>query len=219
MRRQLILVLPHAGDRSEEAVLLLADTGREVEGVGGRERSAARAAVAEADPPQTIDLDRGAGLVPKASDEPPGPGAVGVDVSVAEVADQQGAAECPEVFGCEGKPPRRVQLSVLNEPAQQVTVHVEDVDEAEPGSGLVIVLVRLLHRVSHVQPATQRLDVEWRETGGDSRIGEGAAQAHEIEVLVENLNRAEPEIGGVKVVRRAVVADRQAFEYGALADF
>src|SRR6202022_2586879 len=218
MRRQLILVLSNAGDRSEEAVLLLADTGREVKRVGGRERSAARAAVAEADPPQTIDLDRGAGLVPKGSDEAPGPGAVGVDVSVAEVANQQRPAEGPEVFGCDREPPRRVQLSVPDEPPQGVAVLVEDVDEAEAGAGLVIMLVRLLHRVGHVQPATQRLDVEGRETGGDSRIREGAAQGHEIEVLVEDLNGAEPEISGVEVVRRAVVADRQPFEYGALAD-
>src|SRR3984893_14908746 len=168
--RQFVVVFANAGDLAEEAVLLLSDTGCEVQRVRWCERSAASASIAEPDSPETIDMDRGARLVPKGSDEAPRPRAVGVDTSVTEVADKQRPAEGPEVIGRQGQTPGRVQRPMLDQPAQQVAVQVEDVDEAEAGTGLVIVPVRLLHCIGHVETACQRLDIERREPGWDSRV-------------------------------------------------
>ena len=56
---------------------------------------------------------------------------VGVDRPVAEVADEQVAAEAPEVGRRQRKPPRRVQPAALGHAGEQRAVRVVLVDEAE----------------------------------------------------------------------------------------
>src|SRR5206468_4980875 len=72
---------------------------------------------------------------------------VGVDLPVAEVADEQVAAEAAERRRRPREAPRRVQLAVLRHPPEQVAVHAVDVDEAETLAVLLVVTAGLLLRV------------------------------------------------------------------------
>ena len=55
----------------------------------------------------------------------------GVDLAVAEVADQEVAAEPAEVRRCESEAPRRIQLAAGRDAPEEVAAHVEDVHEPE----------------------------------------------------------------------------------------
>src|SRR5206468_1882045 len=82
-------------DRAEQAVLLVVNSGSEQERV-----RVAGDAVAEAQSPQPIDLDRATVLVPETPEEFAGCAVIGVDATVPEVPDQQGATEAAEASGC-----------------------------------------------------------------------------------------------------------------------
>ena len=58
---------------------------------------------------------------------------VGVDGAVAEVADEEVAAEAAEAGGGDGQAPRRVELAVTDQMLLQHAVAAEHVDEAVPG--------------------------------------------------------------------------------------
>src|SRR5579862_3226531 len=103
-------------DRSEQPVVLTVRAGREVERV---RRAVVRCAAAELEGPEAVDRD----LAARGRLKRPGPpvGAVrllleGVDPPVAEVADEQVAAEGAEARGRLGEPPRRVQVAALPDP-------------------------------------------------------------------------------------------------------
>src|SRR4029453_7666202 len=78
-------------DRAEQTVGFVVDAGGEQQGGG-----VAGDAVAEAQRPQALDLDRPAVLIVQAPGELASLGVVGVDAAVTEVADQQRAAEATE---------------------------------------------------------------------------------------------------------------------------
>src|SRR6266545_8116450 len=97
-------------DRAEQAVCFVVDAG------GEQQRGAvAGDAVAEAQRPQALDLDRAAVLVPQPSEERAGLRVVGVDAAVAEVADQQRAAEATEPRRGQRQAPGGVQLAPLDQ--------------------------------------------------------------------------------------------------------
>src|SRR5262249_38604070 len=58
--------------------------------------------------------------------------AEGVDAPVAEVADEEIAAEAPELRRCERQAPRRVEPPAARDPAEERAGGVVGVDEAEP---------------------------------------------------------------------------------------
>src|SRR6476620_11330452 len=110
-------------DRAEEPVGLVVDAGGEVQ----RVRIAVRAGVAELECPEPVDrelpvlcgAERAAVLeaaVPHLR--------VGVDLPVAEVADQQVAAKAAERLRRLREPPRGVELPVLGYPTQELPVEV-----------------------------------------------------------------------------------------------
>src|SRR5207244_6130340 len=98
-------------DRSEQPVLLSGGPGEEVERVG----RAGRGAVSERDRPQPVDCDRRAVAETQLALVYPRAAALGVraDAAVAEVPDQEVAAEDAEVGRRERQAPRRDERRVL----------------------------------------------------------------------------------------------------------
>src|SRR5262245_63861936 len=97
---------------------------------------------------------------------------VGVDPPVAEVADEEIAAEAAEAHGCPREAPRGVQLPVLCHAAQQVPRQVVDVDEPETLTGDLVRCLLVLLRVGDEDPGADRLDTEWPVPVGKARIVE-----------------------------------------------
>ncbi len=115
---------------------------------------------------------------------------VGVDAAVAEVADEDVAAEGAEGGRRERHRPGRVELAAADEPLQQVAVGREDVDEAVAGPCVVVVLAGALLGEGDVEVAADVVDPERGEAGGDRRVGEAV---DEVEVAVEDVDPAEAE--------------------------
>jgi len=83
-------------------------------------------------------------------------GVEGVDLPVAEVSDEQVTAKEPEVGRSEREPPRRVELFLRGDAAEQLAVGVEGVHEPVPPAGHVVMLERVLQRVSHIDDTAER---------------------------------------------------------------
>src|SRR2546430_17729104 len=105
-------------------------------------RSSTRRRGGKAQSPQAVNSDRAAARAAELALELAGRRVIGIDPAVAEVADQDVAAEGPE--GRRGKRhrPRGVELSSADEPLEQVAVRSEHVDESVTGLGGVILLSR-----------------------------------------------------------------------------
>src|SRR5436190_18540780 len=108
-------------DRAEEPVRLVVRAGGEEEGV----RVAVRAGVAELECPEAVDRELAPVRIPERAAVLEDPGAdlgVGVDPAVAEVADEQVAAEAAERGRRPREAPRRIQLAVLRDPLEGAAV-------------------------------------------------------------------------------------------------
>src|SRR5581483_4475105 len=131
-----LLALARSGaDRPEQAVALVVRARGEEERVG-------RAVLAMAEPelerPEAVDLDRLSVRLaehPFARERPVRLRRVGDDPAVAEVADEQVAAEPAEVDRRERQAPGSVQEVVAADAHQKPTARVVLVDEAEAGAG------------------------------------------------------------------------------------
>src|SRR4051812_16053103 len=103
-------------EESEQAVGLIVGASTEDQRVGRADD-----AVAGHEGPQPVDGDGLAVGAAKRAVEATAPSVVGVDATVAEVADEQIAAEaCPSVGG-DRQAPRRIELTSPDEPPQEVT--------------------------------------------------------------------------------------------------
>src|SRR6266487_1243511 len=157
-------------------------------------------AVAEPQAPQAIDGDRIAVRLPKLTEVITGDRVVGVDVTVAEVADEQRPAERAETLRCESEAPGRVQRATGDESADEGTVVGEDVHETVAGASDIVVQRRVLFGVTHVQLARDFLDAERPVARGQPRVNEQPAwQLDRLEVAVVSLDPARTEVGGVQI--------------------
>src|SRR6266496_1977867 len=151
---------------SEQAVCLVIWPGSEDQLVG-----LGRVPVAETQAPQAFDGDRVAVGPAELTQVRAGVRVVGVDVAIAEVADEQRSAEPAEVVRGQGEPPWRVQRAPGDQPADERAVVGEDVHESVARAGHVIFAAR--------EPA--------------------AAQFGRLEVTVVDLYPPGPEVGGVQI--------------------
>jgi hypothetical protein len=124
-----------------------------------RVRGAGGAAIAELQPPQVRDGDRLAVGVFQLADETAAVRIEGVDVAIAEIADQQIVAERAKVRGGDRYCPWIIELAVDDQAPLQLAVGVLDVD------GAVAQICRpvedLIDRgVFDVEPIIDGLDVE-----------------------------------------------------------
>src|SRR5215213_3364816 len=197
-------------DGAEQAMSLVVNAGAEQQ--GGR---VARDAVAEAQPPQALDLDRAAVLVPQSTPECAGHRVVRVDAAVAEVPHQQVTAEAAEPAGRRlRQPPRGVQLATADQAAQQVTAGAVDVDEAAARAGDLVLAVGVLLGVGDIQPPTELLDVEGRIAAWELVVAEPARQVDPAEALVEDVDASVVEVGGVQEAAGRGGGKRQALVDG-----
>src|SRR5437588_11640807 len=119
------------GDGTEEPVRLVVRSSREEERVGW---SVVGRAVAELQCPEPVDDQRltvRCAQLPAVLEVPVRQLRIRIDVAVAEVANQQIAAEAAEVGGRQRHAPGCVELAVLGHPAHQCPRRVIDVDESK----------------------------------------------------------------------------------------
>src|SRR5262249_26771536 len=126
----------------EQAVLLVIRAGSEIHRIG----LATIPAVADAEAPQPVDDDRLSAGIAQLVDELSGRSIVGVDMTVAEISDQQRACEWSEAGRRHGHAPGRIELAVLNQALQRLTRDIEGVDDSVTHSRDVVMLIRILHR-------------------------------------------------------------------------
>src|SRR6266849_1510431 len=207
--------LGRRGDRAEQAVALAVGAGGEKERVGAR-----GAAAAQRQGPQAVDRQRLAVAAVELVDEVPAL-VEGVDPAVAEIADQDVAAEAAEGEGGARHGPGRIEVPVAGEAPQQVAVGVEHIDEAAARAGDVVVLLRVLLGIGHEEIAVEVLDAERREARGDHRIGEaavgrGAGEGAAGGVGAVDLDRAGAEIGREQEHAMHIDAGGEALVDGAV---
>src|SRR5579862_6106897 len=80
--------------------------------------------------------------------------------AVAEVADEDVAAEPAEGIRRTGDAPRRIERPAADQASQQMAVSIEHVDKAVALARYVVVLLRVLHRVRHEEIA---IDIRYAE--------------------------------------------------------
>ena len=143
---------------------------------------------------------------------------VGVDLPVAEVADEQVAAEAAERRRSPGEPPRGVELPVLGDAAEELPVEVVDVDDAQPTAVRLVVRPGLLLAVGHEDPVADRLDPERAVVLREPRIDERAGRAHRVPAPVEHIDATVPgpfgEVRGVEPRPGRPVRDGETLVHG-----
>src|SRR3954471_10925465 len=191
-----------SGDRPEEPMLLGSGARREVE----RVRRPGCGAVAERDRPETVERDRCAvGSTQLTLVDPLG-AALGVraDTTVAEVPDEEIAAEGSEVGRGERESPwrveRRVLLAAVDDVCDELAVRGELVYVRLARERHVVMSGSVLLGVGHEDVASESLDPERREALGDRGIAEAARRVDQAEGRIEDVDASVVEVGRVKTV-------------------
>ena len=197
----------HRLDHTEEAIGLLVNTGGEEELVG----LSCLPTKAEHQRPQTINDNGVAFLVGELTQEGAGIGIECVDVAIAEIADQQIMAELAKRTACESQAPRRVQLTVCYQPLDEMAVGIEDIDDPMAGTRDVTILLCILFGIRDVEFATEILNVKRRIPPGEVWIGEGAREGGRSKILIEHIDGARVDIGGIKEDPRLIGGDGKSF--------
>src|SRR2546426_7608762 len=144
-------------------------------------------------------------------------GVEGVDAAVAEVADEQVAAEEAEVARREGEPPRRVELALGRDPSEQVAGGIERIHESMPLARDIVVSGRVLQRVGHVNGAADVPDAEGCVAGGEIGVRKRAGwQGDGVEGTVEHVDGARAEVRHVEEVAGRRARDREALVHRAV---
>ncbi len=153
---------------------------------------------AEHQSPQTINDNRVAFLVAELTQEGAGIGIERVDVSIAEISHQQVMAELAKGTTCESQAPRRVQLTVCYQSLDEMAIGIENIDEPMTSTRDVTILLCILFGIRDVEFATEILNVKRRIPPGEVWIGEGAREPGRSKLLIEYIDGARVEIGGIK---------------------
>src|SRR5436190_12901861 len=198
-------------DIPEEPVRLVGGAGREEQRVRRADH-----AVAELQGPEAVDLELGAHLALERAEELAALRVEGVDLPVAEVADEQVTARGAEALRRLHDSPRGIERAARGEPAQQVPPLVEDVDEAVVGARDVVLGVRVLLRVADHDVAADRLDPERRVAVRELAVPERAVVADPVELPVPDVHAVVVEVGRVEPVSVLGSGDREALEDRAL---
>lgn len=194
---------------AEEAVCFTIYTGSEEEFVGW----ARDCIITELQGPQAIDRDGISILVSELTEKRTRIWIERIDVTIAEVTDQQVIAELAKVSRCQGQTPGRVEATACNEATNQIPTGVEDIDKPITRTRYIVVLGSIPLRKRDVEVASDVLDAERCKTLRKTLIGEGA---YEFKIRVEHLDGSEAEIGGKDKRSRGIAANSQSFVDRAL---
>jgi hypothetical protein len=201
-----VVPISRGRDLAEQAVGLIVGASGEIERVTvGVQESA------EHQRPQAVDRDRPVLLVAQFVLEPAAvvervdpPGKL---AGIAEIADQDVAAEPAEAGGRASDAPGRVEDAAGSEAPQQLAVGAEYVDEAVARASDDVVLVGILPCVGHEQVAIDIGDAERREARGYPWIGKGVVERRQLEIDVIGFDGAGAEVGGKQEVAVDVGAE------------
>src|SRR5262249_13419976 len=152
-------------------------------------------AAAEFKRPQLVDLDRLAARSPERATEL-ATRVEHVDAAILLVADENVAGELTEADRRARQAPGRIEHAALGEAPQQVSVRVEDIDEAVAQAAHIVLLGGVLLGVGHPDLAIDVLDAERRKAARDARVVEVAVRDHRRELAVEHIDAAGAEVGG-----------------------
>src|SRR6266478_5085247 len=153
-------------ERAEQAVLFAVYARREVQRVrAGGQRTP------ELESPQSLDHDCMPARIAQLSEQLP-VGAESADTPVAEVTDENIAAESAEGVRGARLAPRRIERTPRGEAPQQVTVGIEHVDETVTFACDIVVLLCILQRVRHKEITVDGADAERCVSGRNVWIGE-----------------------------------------------
>src|SRR6516162_2655957 len=187
MRRS--ITLRRRRDRAEKAVSLAVGAGREVKRVGARVLPAA-----EGQGPQSVDGDR-LPLEVAHRTEKISVRVERIDPSVAEIPDENVAAESSESIGCARNAPRRIQRPTGSEALEQIPASVKHVDKAVARPRDVVMLCCVLLRVGDEQIAVDVLNAERRKAWRNLRIGKSAIRGALGISVIKHVDRTGAEIG------------------------
>src|SRR5437868_2034571 len=191
---------------------------RLVVGSGGeiqRRRRPGLVAVPESDAPEAVDHDRAAARVSQLTGRCEVSGGVlleGMDVTVAEVPDEQVARELAESGRCPRQPPRRVEVACACDATEQMTALVIRVDVAEARSINLVHAVWALLGIRDEDRPAEVLDPERCESGGQARIDERPWRHDLVERAVEDVDATVVKVGRVQARAR----DPEPLEHRAL---
>ena len=129
-----------------------------------------------------------------------------VNLAIAKIANPQFAFDQRE-------PPRRIQISVRNEAAQEIAARIEHIDEALAWAGHVIFSLRVLLGVGHVNLAIEVSNPERCITSWQRRIGE-TVRVNWLKILVKSLNATEVKIGHVEKIMAVGHTESRTFVDG-----
>src|SRR6185437_15290305 len=168
-----------------------------------------RSAAGEEIPERGIDEGL-AGGVHELAEVCVGLGIVGVDFAVAEVADEEVAGEDAEACGgSEGNAPGRVEIAAGDGVRDEVSVEIEDVNDAGASAGdLLATVCSGLERVGDPDLVVEDVNGPWTVVGRQGGVGERTGELGGLEVLVVDLDR----IGGAEVGRDEVAGGRVGVE-------
>src|SRR5260370_9097469 len=111
------------GNGTEKAIFLPITAGGEKNRVGAK-ISASRGVASDTNAPQPGDDDCLSVGVTHLVDKLAGGQIVGVDMTVAEISNQQLIGECPETGGPQRYPPRRNVLAAVNQAGERPPTHI-----------------------------------------------------------------------------------------------
>src|SRR4051794_24127131 len=169
-------------DAAEQTVALVVRTRGEEEGV----RRTGGSVVAERERPQAVDRDEVAPGETQSRAEDERLAALSrrlerEDPTITEVADQEVTRVPAEPLGRHREAPRSVQPSAAADAAQERTVRVEHVHEAETRPCDLVARGRVLLRVRHEHRPAELRDAERREAVGQRWVDERSSRRHEVE--------------------------------------
>src|SRR5215472_5731099 len=120
-----------------------------------------------------------------------------VDGPITKVADEKRIVEAAETFKWRpGHSPGRVELTLTDEPLQQVAFGVKNVEEAVSGTLNIVMLIRVLYGVSNVKFCINGCDSKRRVTGRKVLIAKSAMCMDGTKAGVEHIHRAGTKVGG-----------------------
>src|SRR4029077_289395 len=114
-------------------------------------------------------------------DERTGRRVVVIDFSIAEIAD-------PKLIFHDGQSPRRVQIAMRNQTAEQITVGIKYIDKTVTRSGHVIAFIAALFRVGDENFSLEISDAEGRKSLRNTWIGE--AHVRRVEIFIKDVDAA-----------------------------
>src|SRR5207237_310951 len=118
-----------------------------------------------------------------------------IDVAITHVADQNVVGEGSEGRWGQGQRPGGIQHSLADEPRQQVAVQVISIDKTESRASADAFLRGILLTVGDIEFAPQFADIVGSVSNRKVGIGEGASQAHFVEVTIKYVHRGIEQIG------------------------